>query len=36
LPASLKLTAVGDQSVFVTSAVSGVVGEGAIAARSLE
>jgi len=32
LPASLKLTAVGDQSVFVTSAVSGVVREGAIAA----
>src|ERR1700724_3105430 len=32
LPASLNLTAVGDQSVFVTSAVSGVVREGAIAA----
>jgi multidrug efflux pump subunit AcrB len=32
LPASLSLTAVGDQSVFVTSAVSGVVREGAIAA----
>src|SRR5207237_2093378 len=32
LPASLKRTAVGDQSVFVTSAVSGVVREGAIAA----
>src|SRR5438132_6237007 len=32
LPASLKLTAVGDQSVFVTTAVSGVVREGAIAA----
>jgi multidrug efflux pump subunit AcrB len=32
MPASLKLTAVGDQSVFVTSAVSGVVREGAIAA----
>src|SRR5258707_4187249 len=32
LPASLKLTAVGDQSVFVTSAVSGVIREGAIAA----
>jgi multidrug efflux pump subunit AcrB len=32
LPASLKLTAVGDQSVFVTSAVSGVIREGVIAA----
>src|SRR5712672_3352634 len=32
LPASLKLTAVGDQSVFVTSAVSSVIREGAIAA----
>jgi multidrug efflux pump subunit AcrB len=32
LPSSLNLTAVGDQSVFVTSAVSGVVREGAIAA----
>jgi multidrug efflux pump subunit AcrB len=32
LPASLNLTAVGDQSVFVTSAVSGVVREGLIAA----
>src|SRR5437868_1925700 len=32
LPASLKLTAVGDQSVFVTDAVSSVVKEGAIAA----
>ncbi|SEE61367.1 Multidrug efflux pump subunit AcrB [Rhizobiales bacterium GAS191] len=32
LPASLNLTTVGDQSVFVTSAVSGVVREGAIAA----
>ncbi len=32
LPAGLNLTAVGDQSVFVTSAVSGVVREGAIAA----
>ena len=32
LPASLKLTAVGDQSVFVTSAVSSVITEGAIAA----
>ena len=32
LPPSLNLTAVGDQSVFVTSAVSGVVREGAIAA----
>src|ERR1700719_648171 len=32
LPASLNLTAVGDQSVFVTSAVSGVIREGAIAA----
>src|SRR3984893_18520278 len=32
LPASLKLTAVGDQSVFVTSAGSGVFREGAIAA----
>ncbi|HEU0081514.1 MAG TPA: efflux RND transporter permease subunit [Bradyrhizobium sp.] len=32
LPASLKLTAVGDQSVFVTDAVSSVVKEGVIAA----
>jgi multidrug efflux pump subunit AcrB len=32
LPSSLNLTAVGDQSVFVTSAVSGVIREGAIAA----
>lgn len=32
LPASLNLTAVGDQSVFVTSAISGVIREGAIAA----
>jgi multidrug efflux pump subunit AcrB len=32
LPASLNLTAVGDQSVFVTSAVSSVIREGAIAA----
>src|SRR5467141_2421412 len=32
LPTSLNLTAVGDQSVFVTSAVSGVIREGAIAA----
>jgi multidrug efflux pump subunit AcrB len=32
LPASLNLTAVGDQSVFVTSAVSGVLREMAIAA----
>src|SRR5882672_7310870 len=32
LPANLNLTAVGDQSVFVTSAVSSVVREGAIAA----
>jgi multidrug efflux pump subunit AcrB len=32
LPASLSLTAVGDQSVFVTSAVSSVVREGVIAA----
>jgi multidrug efflux pump subunit AcrB len=32
LPSSLKLTAVGDQSVFVTDAVSSVVREGAIAA----
>jgi multidrug efflux pump subunit AcrB len=32
LPASLKLVAVGDQSVFVTSAVSSVMREGAIAA----
>ena len=32
LPASLHLTAVGDQSVYVTSAVSGVVREGLIAA----
>src|ERR1700704_3253006 len=32
LPASLNLTSVGDQSVFVTSAVSSVIREGAIAA----
>ncbi len=32
LPSSLKLTAVGDQSVFVTSAVASVITEGAIAA----
>jgi multidrug efflux pump subunit AcrB len=32
LPGSLKLTAVGDQSVFVTDAVSSVVREGVIAA----
>jgi len=32
LPASLKLTAVGDQSVFVRAAISGVVREGLIAA----
>ena len=32
LPPSLNLTAVGDQSVFVTSAVMGVVREGLIAA----
>jgi multidrug efflux pump subunit AcrB len=32
LPSSLKLAAVGDQSVFVTGAVSSVVREGAIAA----
>ncbi len=32
LPAGLNLVAVGDQSVFVTSAVSGVIREGAIAA----
>src|SRR3982075_1793362 len=32
LPSSLKLTAVGDQSVFVTDAVSSVVMEGVIAA----
>src|SRR3954469_25412646 len=32
LPASLNLTAIGDQSVFVTSAVSSVVREGVIAA----
>src|ERR1700681_2468366 len=32
LPSSLKLTAVGDQSVFVPSAVSSVITEGAIAA----
>jgi multidrug efflux pump subunit AcrB len=32
LPANLKLTAVGDQSVFVTDAVSSVVKEGVIAA----
>ncbi|MEA2796794.1 MAG: hypothetical protein QOI87_4174 [Bradyrhizobium sp.] len=32
LPSSLKLTAVGDQSVFVTDAVSSVIKEGAIAA----
>jgi multidrug efflux pump subunit AcrB len=32
LPASLQLNAVGDQSVFVTAAVSSVLREGAIAA----
>jgi multidrug efflux pump subunit AcrB len=32
LPSSLNLTAVGDQSVFVTSAVSSVIREGIIAA----
>src|SRR5438477_1833233 len=32
LPSSLKLTAVGDQSVYVTDAVSSVVREGVIAA----
>jgi multidrug efflux pump subunit AcrB len=32
LPAGLNLVAAGDQSVFVTSAVSGVIREGAIAA----
>src|ERR1700716_2490780 len=32
LPSGLDLTAVGDQSVFVTSAVSSVIREGAIAA----
>jgi multidrug efflux pump subunit AcrB len=32
LPAGLNLTAIGDQSVFVTSAVSDVIREGAIAA----
>src|ERR1700719_3129716 len=32
LPAGLNLTAVGDQSVFVTSAVSSVIREGIIAA----
>ncbi len=32
MPASLKLTAVGDQSAFVTGAVSDVIREGAIAA----
>ena len=32
MPASLNLTAVGDQSVYVTSAVSGVVREALIAA----
>src|SRR6202043_3553502 len=32
LPSSLNLTAVGDQSVFVTSAVSSVMREGVIAA----
>lgn len=32
LPGSLKLTAVGDQSVYVTDAVSSVVREGVIAA----
>jgi multidrug efflux pump subunit AcrB len=32
LPTSLNLTSVGDQSVFVTSAVSSVIREGAIAA----
>ena len=32
LPAGLNLTAVGDQSAFVMSAVSSVVREGVIAA----
>src|SRR6202040_3511437 len=32
LPSSLKLTAVGDQSGFVTDAVSSVIREGVIAA----
>jgi multidrug efflux pump subunit AcrB len=32
MPSSLNLTAVGDQSVYVTSAVSGVIREGVIAA----
>jgi multidrug efflux pump subunit AcrB len=32
LPAGLDLTAVGDQSVFVTSAVAGVIREGVVAA----
>src|ERR1700710_575168 len=32
LPSSLNLTAVGDQSMYVTSAVSGVIREGVIAA----
>ncbi len=32
MPAGLKLTAVGDQSIYVTSAVSSVVREGLIAA----
>src|SRR4051794_15502287 len=32
LPAGLNLTAIGDQSLFVTSAVSGVIREGLIAA----
>ncbi len=32
LPTSLNLTAVGDQSTFVTDAVSGVMREGVIAA----
>jgi len=32
LPASLRIKPVGDQSVFVTAAVSGVIHEGAIAA----
>jgi multidrug efflux pump subunit AcrB len=32
LPSSLKLTAVGDQSIYVTDAVSSVVREGVIAA----
>src|SRR5258708_12510710 len=34
LPSSLKLTAVGDQSVFVTDAVSSVINKGVTPATS--